>query len=50
MSKPLLEARGLVKGYPSGGLYLPVLQGTDLDLAEAGEAETHNCLSIKFLT
>jgi lipoprotein-releasing system ATP-binding protein len=34
MSKLLLEARGLVKGYPSGGRYLPVLQGTDLDLAE----------------
>jgi lipoprotein-releasing system ATP-binding protein len=34
MNKPLLEACGLVKGYPSGGLYLPVLQGTDLDLAE----------------
>jgi lipoprotein-releasing system ATP-binding protein len=34
MSRPLLEARGLVKGYPSGGRYLPVLQGTDLGLAE----------------
>jgi lipoprotein-releasing system ATP-binding protein len=34
MSSLLLEARGLVKGYPSGGRYLPVLQGTDLDLAE----------------
>jgi lipoprotein-releasing system ATP-binding protein len=34
MSRPYLEARGLVKGYPSGGLYLPVLQETDLDVAE----------------
>lgn len=34
MNRPFLEARGLFKGYPSGGLYLPVLQGTDLDLAE----------------
>ncbi|MFQ5790599.1 MAG: ABC transporter ATP-binding protein [Acidobacteriota bacterium] len=30
MSDPLLEARGLVKGYMSGGLYLPVLRGCDL--------------------
>jgi lipoprotein-releasing system ATP-binding protein len=34
MSEPYLEARGLVKGYPSGGVYLPVLQETDLDVAE----------------
>jgi lipoprotein-releasing system ATP-binding protein len=34
MSRPIVEARGLVKGYSSGGSYLPVLRGTDLDLAE----------------
>jgi lipoprotein-releasing system ATP-binding protein len=34
MSEPYLEARGLVKGYPSGRVYLPVLQETDLDVME----------------
>jgi lipoprotein-releasing system ATP-binding protein len=29
-----LEVRGVVKGYPSGGLYLPVLQGADFEVAE----------------
>lgn len=36
MSRSLLEARGVVKGYPSGGVYLPVLKGADLGIA-AGE-------------
>ncbi len=34
MSKPYLEARGLVKGYESAGSYLPVIQETDLEVAE----------------
>ncbi|MDB4303646.1 ABC transporter ATP-binding protein [Desulfosarcina sp.] len=34
MSRSFLEAHGLVKGYQSGGSYLPVLQDTDLDVAE----------------
>lgn len=34
MSKILLEARGVAKGYPSGDVYLPVLQGADLEVFE----------------
>ncbi len=33
MSPPLVEARGLVKGYRTPAGYVPVLQGLDLDLA-----------------
>jgi lipoprotein-releasing system ATP-binding protein len=34
MSETLLEARGVVKGYPSGGTYLPVLKGVHLQIAQ----------------
>jgi lipoprotein-releasing system ATP-binding protein len=34
MSKTLLEARGVVKGFVSGERYLPVIRGADLDLSE----------------
>jgi lipoprotein-releasing system ATP-binding protein len=34
MSDPLLEARGLVKGYPSGGRTLQVLRSVDLAVNE----------------
>jgi lipoprotein-releasing system ATP-binding protein len=34
MSKTLLEARGVVKGFVSGERYLPVIRGADLDLVE----------------
>jgi lipoprotein-releasing system ATP-binding protein len=34
MSEVYLEARGLVKGYPSGDVVLSVLMDTDLDVAE----------------
>ena len=34
MNKTLLEARGVVKGFVSGGRYLPVVRGADFDLAE----------------
>ncbi len=33
MSEARLEARGLVKGFPSGGRYLPVLREADLSIA-----------------
>lgn len=34
MSKTLLEARGVAKGYASGDVFLQVLQGADLEVAE----------------
>lgn len=34
MSDVFLEARGVVKGYPSGGSYLAVLRGADLEILE----------------
>jgi lipoprotein-releasing system ATP-binding protein len=34
MSKTLLEARGVTKGYPSGDVFLQVLQGAVLEVAE----------------
>ncbi len=34
MSKTLLEARAVTKGYPTGGVYLQVLKGADLEVAE----------------